>query len=1044
MNIRKATIEKSPYGFQIVPNVNIPFRNSLLEIVCENLNVSSSELLILGLENIVPKGMRRDKNYESTLDQLEIESQKIFESGIRYEYENYRLLMALSSTKASASFLLSSNSNLVSYFQKLMTHPNKSPNQLKMSCQIPAISNQGYVTGKFNLNKLKLNVLIVDDEFDDYQVNSGSINQCIGANSDGTPKWEMISQWNSSNFKNFDTRQSVAGVGNCHVKISQDMANYLASKQIGVDDLNKQPLTYLRSATQGCQFSLLVHDYPAMAKGTFIVSSTVPEGYHMVIPRSAFQLGYSNLPIMDGTYFITLAVTMPSIEGVSRFGSQFSRSMSKEILEARKPTIQQAMCKLNAASHDMREAAKFFNDELLALSELAYEGGSFIADKKDWLFKVCAAIVNNPDSLKWALQDPTILYRMVEMLAERKIHLALGLGFIGQILTPLPDDTLPLHVISSIHAHILKWKEGNWYNGSQLIPHNAVGMVSSEGLQYIGILSIRGRYPIINHSEQCMSVFINRSDGIGEGCEFMSHQSASICNLSFDEGRNEKLIWRNEVGYLEVINHFVELMRDYPISKVQNNNFEVVNLNWGQLTRIIYENCFELGCSAITYLYAIATSQGKEKFKSMLPMIAEVSQATESQFGDQKYTIQDYKRIHSMISGYVKKYYQTWHDDSRVQELDNTPYIDRTINISKLQNDNVLDDAGTITESIRFVNSLHKSPSLMDNAKPTVNLQSIWTKYSQEDKTFAKNFKKELKKEYQADRTMFEEGNFKQQAVYFDTLREEGYKFTDEQFSAFWDLYYSEHDVRVVNKSRQRKYIYTCNTVWIIFSNYIISNKPSFSTLRVFPKKLSQELFDKIHTAFKEHNDRFETLVEFTDIIEPFTTERDSTKSQCRILKSVKTGEVIGYLPITPIDVEPSIWNCEFTPYITTNGSYGKTYYIRCLHKPTNSPTNNFEFQEGSIPFEELFNEGDEEYWESERRSWWNEFRSEYCQDDDEDDEDIDEIEGREYSQEVFDSAKYEQTLVKKYISMHNLPDDWQPDNIEKWFADNIDILDPF
>jgi len=160
MNIRKATIEKSPYGFQIVPNVNIPFRNSLLEIVCENLNVSSSELLILGLENIVPKGMRRDKNYESTLDQLEIESQKIFESGIRYEYENYRLLMALSSTKASASFLLSSNSNLVSYFQKLMTHPNKSPNQLKMSCQIPAISNQGYVTGKFNLNKLKLNVLI--------------------------------------------------------------------------------------------------------------------------------------------------------------------------------------------------------------------------------------------------------------------------------------------------------------------------------------------------------------------------------------------------------------------------------------------------------------------------------------------------------------------------------------------------------------------------------------------------------------------------------------------------------------------------------------------------------------------------------------------------------------------------------------------------------------------------------------------------------------------------------------------------------------------
>ncbi len=996
MNIRKvkAVIEKNPYGLQILPQIplHIPFRNSLLEIVCKNLNVSSSELLILGLEDIVPKGMRRDKNYESTLDQLEIESQKIFESGIRYEYENYQLLMALSSTRVSASFLLSSNSNLVSYFQKLMTHPTKNPNQLRMSCQIPAISNQGYVTGKFNLNKLKLNVLIVDDEFDDYQVNSGSINQCIGANSDGTPKWELISQWNSSNFKNFDTRQSIAGVGNCHVKISQGMANYLASKQIDADDLNNPPSTYLRSAIQGCQFSLLVHDYPAMAKGTFIVSNTVPNGYHMVIPKSAFQLGYSNLPVIDGNYTITLAVTMPSVEGISRFGSQFSRSMSKDVLEARRPAIQKAMCDLNTAGQNIQAAAKFFHNELLAIGELVCEGNSFIAYRKDWLFKVCAAIVNN--SLRWALQDPTILYRMVEMLAERKMDLALGLGFIGQILMPLPDDTLPLHVISSIHAPILKWKESNWYNGSQLIPHNAVGMVSSGGLQYIGFLSIRGRYPIINHSEQCMSVFINRFDGIGEGCEFMSHQSASICNLNFDEGRNEKLIWRNEAGYLEAINHFVELMRDYPIPKVQKNNSEFINLNWGKLTRIIYENCFELGCSAITYLYAIATSQGKEKFKSMLPMIAEVSQATESQFGDQKYTIQDYKKIHSMISGYVKKYYQTWHDDSRVQELDNTPYIDRTINISKLQNDNVLDDAGTITESIRFVNSLHKSPSLMDDAKPTVNLQSIWTKYSQEDKTFAKKFKKE----YEADRTMFEEGNLKQQAVYFDALRKEGSKFTDGQFSAFWDIHYSKHDIRIANKSCQSKYIYRCNILWIMFSDYIISHSPIFSTLRVSHKnRIGQEVFDKIHATFKENNDKFQALVEFTDIVETFTTQRDSAKSQCRVLKLVETGEVIGYLPITPIDVEPSTWNCEFTPHTSEkNGSYTKTYYLRLLHKSVNIPTNNFDFQEGSIPFEELFNEGDEDYWECERRSWLEEFRSEYCQDDDEDDEDIDEIEGRE------------------------------------------------
>ncbi|MCL1489633.1 MAG: hypothetical protein M1G31_02600 [Pseudanabaena sp. Salubria-1] len=359
MNIRKvkAVIEKSTYGLglQILPHViQIPFRNSLLEIVCQNLNVFSSELLILGLENIVPKGTRRDKNYQLTLDQLEIESQKIFESGIRYEYENYQLVMALSSTKTSASFLLSSNSNLISYFQKLMTHPTKSPNQLRMSCQIPTTSNQAYITGK-------LNVLIVNDEFDDYQVDSGSINQCIGANEDGTPKWELISQWNSSNFKNFDTRQTIAGVGNYHVKISQGMANYLASKQIGVDELNNQPLTYLRSATQGCQFNLLVHDYPAMAKGTFIVSNTVPNGYHMVIPKSAFQLGYSNLPVMDGTYTITLAVTMPSVEGISRFGSQFIRSMSKEILEARKPVIQQVMCDLNTSGENIHAAAKFLN-----------------------------------------------------------------------------------------------------------------------------------------------------------------------------------------------------------------------------------------------------------------------------------------------------------------------------------------------------------------------------------------------------------------------------------------------------------------------------------------------------------------------------------------------------------------------------------------------------------------------------------------------------------------------------------------------------------
>jgi len=51
MNIRKAIIKNSPYGFQILPNVNIPFpnvnipfRNSLLEVVCKNLNVFSSEL----------------------------------------------------------------------------------------------------------------------------------------------------------------------------------------------------------------------------------------------------------------------------------------------------------------------------------------------------------------------------------------------------------------------------------------------------------------------------------------------------------------------------------------------------------------------------------------------------------------------------------------------------------------------------------------------------------------------------------------------------------------------------------------------------------------------------------------------------------------------------------------------------------------------------------------------------------------------------------------------------------------------------------------
>ncbi len=1038
MNIRKvkAVIEKSPYGLglQILPHViQIPFRNSLLEIVCQNLNVFSSELLILGLENIVPKGTRRDKNYQSTLDQLEIESQKIFESGIRYEYENYQLVMALSSTKTSASFLLSSNSNIISYFQKLMTHPTKSPNQLRMSCQIPTTSNQAYITGK-------LNVLIVNDEFDDYQVDSGSINQCIGANEDGTPKWELISQWNSSNFKNFDTRQTIAGVGNYHVKISQGMANYLASKQIGVDELNNQPLTYLRSTTQGCQFNLLVHDYPAMAKGTFIVSNTVPNGYHMVIPKSAFQLGYSNLPVMDGTYTITLAVTMPSVEGISRFGSQFIRSMSKEILEARKPVIQQVMCDLNTSGENIHAAAKFLNNEVLALINSGYKEDNLTSYKKDWIFKICAVIVNNPDSLKWALQDPTLSFRMVEMLAERKMNLALGLGFIGQILMPLPDDTLPLHVISSVHAPIVKWKEGNWYNGSQLIPHNVVGMVSSGGLQYIGTLSVRAKYPIIDHSEQCMAVLINRSDGIGEGCEFMSHQSASICNLSFDKGRNEKLIWRNEVGYLEAINHFVELMRDYAIPKLHNNNFEFefVNLNWGQLTRKIYENCFELGCSAITYLYAIATSQGKEKFRSMLPMIAEVSQVTKSQFGDQKYMFQDYELVNSVITNCVKQYHQTWYGDSRVDELGDTPYVDRMLSLSKYQFDRVINDSGIVADSIRFINSLHENPKLMNFVRPTVQLQGIWSKYDKEDRVFAQKFRDD----HMEDLTMFKEENTEKIWVYYESLREDGRNFTESQISAFWDLHYQITEVITHNKLG-KKYIPTCNRLWIMFSDYILSHTPKFSDREWIVShldKLSEEIIKKIHTAFQRNNDKFERLVEITEEILNFKT-KNGTIRQYRTIKSTKTNEILGYVST---DIEPNIWNCEFTPNKSKiDDTYNKTYRIRLLNIQ-NTITNNFEFQEGSIPFEELFNEGDEEYWESERRSWWNEFRLEHCQDDDEDYEDIDEIEGREYSQEVFDSAKYKQTLVKKYISMHNLPDDWQPDNIEKWFADNIDILDPF
>ena len=228
-----------------------------------------------------------------------------------------------------------------------------------------------------------------------------------------------------------------------------------------------------------------------------------------------------------------------------------------------------------------------------------------------------------------------------------------------------------------------------------------------------------------------------------------------------------------------------------------------------------------------------------------------------------------------------------------------------------------------------------------------------------------------------------------------------------------------------------------------MFSDYILSHTPKFSDREWIVShldKLSEEIIKKIHTAFQRNNDKFERLVEITEEILNFKT-KNGTIRQYRTIKSTKTNEILGYVST---DIEPNIWNCEFTPNKSKiDDTYNKTYRIRLLNIQ-NTITNNFEFQEGSIPFEELFNEGDEEYWESERRSWWNEFRLEHCQDDDEDYEDIDEIEGREYSQEVFDSAKYKQTLVKKYISMHNLPDEWQPDNIEKWFADNIDILDPF
>lgn len=892
MNIAKYEVIESVYK----RTMEVPLRLTLLETVCANLEVSPTSIVILELGGLAPKDFRKCDEFSSMMEELASTAQSVADEGIVLDGVHYQLLQATSGAKQSASMLLSSDARLVAYFQALMTHPSKSYEQLMMGYQLPLTPNKALVTAK-------LRVLVVDDEFDGYQVHAGSINQCVGADEDGQPKWEVISTWKDETIKHYDTRQSIGGVGDCHIKISQGFADYLSTKVTGFNSMTGLPVTFLDSAEQGCQFRLLVNEAPAMAKGTFVVSHELAEDYHMIIPKSCFKLGYPNLPTLDGVLTITLGATMQAVDGKAAFGSQFARSMSKSVLEVRKSYINAQMVKLNQAGSSIQEAAKFFSAEAnskITWFEVDDDGEEVENSRDDWFYKAMSSIATS-EHLSWALKDPTIIQRILSSISKRKMKLALGMGFEGRVRTALPDDTLPLHVISASDARVLKWKDGKFYQGKKELPHNAVGMVESCGTQYIGLLMVRGKAPIMNHAEQALAVLVNRPDGIGSGCEFMSHQSASVCTMDFDGDRNSSLVWKDEVGYLEAINHYVKLQRHCPITPVTKEKSKV-NRGWGELTRLVYESAFEMGCSGITSMYCQATeASGVKGFNSWLESIATLTGATQLYLDCQKYAPQNPEELKSIIDG-AMEFYQAWQTDQRSSDLRSMPYIHRGLNTWKMagfcDNAKPKHDVGTIAACINYVNGLHEVPALLDGMKPLTHLRGIWGDYSAHDKQVAIDFKASLR----AFDAMCREGDVdtKKVSALIDDARVRCESFTDAQFSAFWDLSYNKDCLIEVGQDK-KEYIPTANKPWMLFTQRILENTP--------------ELLLKKETVLFKHGGKSPHAIDAvtrTQLLEKLTKE--SFKTVCEVspefvvfheknktlemfpVISVKRGIVIGYV----------------------------------------------------------------------------------------------------------------------------------------------------
>lgn len=849
MNIAKYEVVDG----QFTRTMEVPLRLTLLEVVCVNLGVSPTSIVILELGGIAPKELRSQGEVGKAelalrMEELAVAAQSLADNGITLDGVHYQLLQATSGAKQSASMLLSSDERLVRYFKQLMTHPSKSYEQLMMGYQLPLTPNKALVTAK-------LRILVVDDEFDNYQVHGGSINQCVGANDDGTPKWEVISKWEDSVIKHYDTRQSIGGVGDCHIKVSQGFADYLSTKVTGFNSMTGKPVTFLDSAEQGCQFRLMVGEVPAMAKGTFVVSHDLAEDYHMIIPKSCFKLGYPNLPTLDGVYTITLGATMQAVRAKGYFGSQFARSMSKSVLEVCKPQIAKEMAKLNKAGSSIQEAAKYFNAEQNSVNtwfEIDEETGEVTeSSRDDWFFKAMKTIAENPEQLGWALKDPTIVQRLLSTLAKKKMQWALGMGYRGILNTALPDDELPLNVISSESCDALYWKDGHWEakGGKLQIPHNAVGMVESQGKQYIGMLVVRGKAPIMNHAEQCLAVRVKREDRIGKGCEFMSHQTASLCTMDFDGDRNTLLEWipnreaeANDC-YLAAINHFVKLQRHCKIGAVAKEKSKVER-GWGELTKLVYESAFEMGCSGITSMYCQATESATLKgFNSWLESIATLTGATQLYLDCQKYAPKNPEELKAIIDG-AMEFYQAWQTDQRCKDLKSMPYIHRGLYTSKLSGFGdkafMKKDVGTIAACINYVNSLHEVPALLDGMKPLTHLRGIWGDYSAHDKQIAIDFKASLR----AFDAMCREGDAdtKKVSALIDEARVRCQSFTQAQFSAFWDLSYNK-DCLIEIGQDGKEYIPTANKPWMLFTDRILTNTPELvlKKERVFFKTVDAE-----------------------------------------------------------------------------------------------------------------------------------------------------------------------------------------------------------